>query len=346
MYCSHCGTKVTDIARFCPQCGTALLQEARSTGTAIIGASHGVGTRTIHDKRLYAGFWRRAVAIVLDQFVVVVIVVIVTLTATIIRGVAFNESSAEAMGQVVALLFSLIYFPMMESSKKQATLGKLALGIKVTDLHGERISFWRAMGRYWAKVLSGLILGIGYLMAGLTSRKQALHDMIASTLVVQRDIHAEDLASYSESAKNGMSGWAIAAIVVSVSILPIGILAAIAIPAYQDYVVRAQVTEGLNAAGAAKTAVAKLYLEHGEVCESNDRCNVPHGSESQYVSDVTVGPGGSITVMFSSLDERVSGRTLVFIPSEGQDSDGKDSVVWDCKGGTLPAKYRPIACRP
>ena len=74
----------------------------------------------------------------------------------------------------------------MESSSKQATLGKLALGIVVTDLNGNRISFGRATGRYFGKIVSGMIFAIGYIMAGITERKQALHDIMASCLVVLR----------------------------------------------------------------------------------------------------------------------------------------------------------------
>jgi uncharacterized RDD family membrane protein YckC len=74
----------------------------------------------------------------------------------------------------------------MESSVKQATLGKLAIGIIVTDLQGSRITFGRATGRYFGKILSSLILSIGYIMAGFTEKKQALHDMIAGCLVVMK----------------------------------------------------------------------------------------------------------------------------------------------------------------
>jgi uncharacterized RDD family membrane protein YckC len=61
----------------------------------------------------------------------------------------------------------------------------MALGLKVIDLYGNRISFARATGRHFAKYISGVILGIGYIMAGFTERKQALHDMIAGTLVIR-----------------------------------------------------------------------------------------------------------------------------------------------------------------
>ena len=75
---------------------------------------------------------------------------------------------------------------MLESSANQATVGKMALGIQVTDLQGNRISFGRALGRTLAKILSGLILLIGYIMAAFTEKKQGLHDMIAGTLVVKK----------------------------------------------------------------------------------------------------------------------------------------------------------------
>jgi uncharacterized RDD family membrane protein YckC len=74
----------------------------------------------------------------------------------------------------------------MESSSWQATLGKKILGLRVTDLAGNRITFARASGRFFGKILSGMILGIGFLMAGFTARKQALHDILAGCLVLRQ----------------------------------------------------------------------------------------------------------------------------------------------------------------
>ena len=85
----------------------------------------------------------------------------------------------------ITTIGGILYFVLMESSAKQATLGKMALGLVVVDVDGNRISFLRALGRYFAKILSGIILLIGYIMVGFTERKQGLHDMIASTLVVK-----------------------------------------------------------------------------------------------------------------------------------------------------------------
>ena len=82
--------------------------------------------------------------------------------------------------------FFWLYFAIMESSAKQGTLGKMAVGLVVTDKRGKRLTFGRATGRYFAKWISGKILIIGYIMAAFTEKKQALHDIIAGTMVYQR----------------------------------------------------------------------------------------------------------------------------------------------------------------
>jgi uncharacterized RDD family membrane protein YckC len=85
----------------------------------------------------------------------------------------------------LSILLGWGYFAGMESSFNQATLGKKTLGLKVVGLDGERISFAKATGRYFSKIISALILLIGYIMAGFDSKKRALHDIIASTYVIK-----------------------------------------------------------------------------------------------------------------------------------------------------------------
>jgi uncharacterized RDD family membrane protein YckC len=88
---------------------------------------------------------------------------------------------------LVGLVGGWLYHALLESSEWQATAGKKALGLAVTDLAGHRISFARASGRHFGKIISGLIpLGIGYILAGLTEKKQAIHDMLASCLVLRK----------------------------------------------------------------------------------------------------------------------------------------------------------------
>lgn len=85
----------------------------------------------------------------------------------------------------IALITSWLYFALMESSAKQATVGKMALQLKVTDLYGNRISFMKATGRFFGKIVSQAILYIGFIMQAFTAKKQALHDMMAGTLVLK-----------------------------------------------------------------------------------------------------------------------------------------------------------------
>jgi uncharacterized RDD family membrane protein YckC len=84
------------------------------------------------------------------------------------------------------MVLNWLYYALLESSTWQATLGKKALGLEVTDVEGRRISFGRASGRFFAKIISTLILFIGFIMAGFTEKKQALHDIIAGTLVIRK----------------------------------------------------------------------------------------------------------------------------------------------------------------
>ncbi|MBK7410637.1 MAG: RDD family protein [Saprospirales bacterium] len=90
-----------------------------------------------------------------------------------------------ALPSLATTLLIWLYFAVQESSWKQATIGKSVMGLKVTDQHGERLTFARATGRHLGKILSSAFLAIGYIMAGFTEKKQALHDMIAGTLVVK-----------------------------------------------------------------------------------------------------------------------------------------------------------------
>lgn len=78
-----------------------------------------------------------------------------------------------------------LYFALMESSERGATLGKMALGLRVVTSDGQRLSFLNATGRYFAKIISAIILFIGFIMIGFTDRKRGLHDMIAGTLVIK-----------------------------------------------------------------------------------------------------------------------------------------------------------------
>jgi len=135
----------------------------------------------------YAGFWKRVGAWIIDAvltgFVGFVQGIVVAIMGV---GMQWSQDTAIIVAQVFALIFGWLYFTILESSKLQATIWKMALGIVVTDLAGNRISFGRANGRYFSKILSGIPFGFGFIMAGTTAQKQGLHDKIANCLVMSR----------------------------------------------------------------------------------------------------------------------------------------------------------------
>ena len=137
----------------------------------------------------YAGFWKRVAAYLIDGIITGII--IIDFFIALIFFVMFMDDPEAMYSAMSAIYFwsiviSWLYYALLESSERQATIGKMALGIVVTDLNGQRISFGRATGRYFATIISALILFIGVLMAGFTPKKQALHDMMAGTLVVNK----------------------------------------------------------------------------------------------------------------------------------------------------------------
>lgn len=145
----------------------------------------------------YGGFWRRFAASFIDGILLIIVEAIINTIAAVIlitpfRGIATASISAVftlfyyLIRVIINLLISWLYFAALESSPKQATLGKMALGLIVTDADYQRLSFWRATGRYFAKIISSLTLFIGYILAGFTEKKQALHDFIAGTYVIYK----------------------------------------------------------------------------------------------------------------------------------------------------------------
>jgi uncharacterized RDD family membrane protein YckC len=128
----------------------------------------------------YAGFWARVAALMVDSAILMIAGVVLF----VVLGMALGGTGL-AIGNILFLFAQLLYWPVMESSARQATFGKGLLGIEVTDLEGNRVSFIKALLRNLAKIISYIPLGIGFLLAAFTGRKQALHDIITGCLVVR-----------------------------------------------------------------------------------------------------------------------------------------------------------------
>ena len=192
MFCPNCGQQTDEDARFCRHCGHQLLTAASPAPSdpppGLLRSN--VSTMEVAAPRavVYAGFWRRFAASIIDTVVVTILSFVVGFVVGFFFGLLAPRSTdvGTALGGLLGFVLGVLYYPTLESSSAQATWGKRALKIIVTDSSGRRVSFLRALGRNLAKIISALLLCIGYLMVAFTSRKQGLHDMIASTLVVVR----------------------------------------------------------------------------------------------------------------------------------------------------------------
>ena len=217
MYCSKCGGAMADGAAFCSNCGQAFAVAAAvarapmmssSVAAPLVGGMAAVPAYAGYaavPRVEYAGFWLRFLAFLIDNAVMgigFVLILIPLIFLTGLGGFISEIHPDEDMNDVgifmligllflaatVSLLLTWLYHALMESSEWQATLGKRVLGLVVTDMAGRRVSFGRATGRHFAKIITNMVPAlIGYIMAGFTERKQALHDMIAGCLVLRRN---------------------------------------------------------------------------------------------------------------------------------------------------------------
>jgi uncharacterized RDD family membrane protein YckC len=224
MFCSRCGTSLVEGTTFCTNCGAP--QGIAAPVAAPIGSPIGAPVAAYPPSGAiappmgavpmnyapvpvmpYAGFWLRAVAYLLDGLIVGVVTVPIIIGLAVATGLsaalgsmgenAGNDPAAIFATAGFVMFFSLLllillgglwlYYALLESSNWQGTVGKKALGLIVTDLDGRRVSFARATGRFFSRLITGLVpLMIGYILAGITAKKQALHDMIAGTLVLRK----------------------------------------------------------------------------------------------------------------------------------------------------------------
>jgi uncharacterized RDD family membrane protein YckC len=194
--------------QFCQSCGQEVgAAVAVAVGPAAASALRPPVTASVQVSAPlpYAGFWERFAAYLIDglilgiPFWLVVVAVIFMFGGfgMMMHRNAVDPNAAAAflapmfmfffLGILVFLILNWLYFAGMESSERQATFGKSVMSLRVTNYEGQRISFGHATGRFFAKIVSGMVpLAIGYIMAAFTEKKQALHDLIAGTLVLKK----------------------------------------------------------------------------------------------------------------------------------------------------------------
>jgi uncharacterized RDD family membrane protein YckC len=163
-FCPNCGAKVElSLSDACPNCGEKV---SGSSGMSV--------SRRYSGEFRYAGFWTRFGAYIIDMLILVIPYLVIA--------AIFGESGAS----LLILLVAWVYFAYLESSEKQATFGKQALGLIVIDVDGNRLDFIKATIRYICKLIFGGLLLVGYIIIGFTEKKQGLHDMIVGTYVIQK----------------------------------------------------------------------------------------------------------------------------------------------------------------
>lgn len=195
MLCLSCGKDVGENARYCSGCQTTVENTAPPQVT---------------DKPVHygdAGFWYRFLAHLIDHSIISFISGLIAFFFIFVFGVSLIGAGAVFAGEldesavgigllmsILGILFAMIlasilvgwfYYASLESSSLRATIGKLVMGIAVVDSRNQQVSFKRATGRYFTKIISGLIFCIGFLMVGFTKRKQALHDIICDCYVIK-----------------------------------------------------------------------------------------------------------------------------------------------------------------
>jgi uncharacterized RDD family membrane protein YckC len=217
MFCSKCGANVEQGKAFCGACGQPVLGYAVGQASPVVSSAPGTLSSAVPAYALpdspaqaavaYAGFWLRVVAAIIDGVVLSIPlapIFFITLLSTFrnmqdLQGMQQPAAMWAVLGPkiililIVSAIASWLYWGLCESSSWQATLGKKALGLMVTDVEGRRINFGRASGRFWAgrgvgsvPYLGGTYFLVDCICVGFTAKKQAIHDMIAGCLVLRK----------------------------------------------------------------------------------------------------------------------------------------------------------------
>lgn len=332
MFCTACGTALPEAAKFCGRCGSEVLPIPNRPLAPVM------------DPPGYASFWRRVAACMIDGMVLWLPTMFVFMGLLFaFGGLPRPGTPPPKSGLVVVSAYAAVwaiqwlYFASMHSSKWQATLGKRAAGIKVTSLSGDRISFARASLRFLGNLIEVFTFGIGLLMAAVTRRRQALHDMVGSTLVTSATTTPDDV-------RRGLHAIPVARAVVALTLgAPViffaGMLALIAIPAYADYKIRQQVCADWELANTYRNKVAASLAAGSLVGDiDNARIDLPEAVDAKYLATIEV-QGGMVRLWYGeNSDPALRQQVLTFTPA----FDKHGELTWLCGYATSPPGVTPV----
>lgn len=302
-------------------------------------------TAVSEGRNIYAGFWERLAAYLIDS-VIRLVVLVVLLAGLFFLYDAFgsaslsddsDENMVEVAYHLLSIVFSVFYFAWFHS-RSGATPGKKLLKLRVVNRQGEHPSFLHACGRWFASFFS-LILYVGFIMAAFTDRRQALHDMMAKTHVIHKDAIFDESLPAANHAKRKNNGCLIAGIVFAVCFIPItAILAAIALPAYHDYLIRSQTQVVLNEMETVKLRTQTFYDQYGAFPKHVEDLGLE--TSELPVTKINIDQGTGIIHFKPALQSSSKDIDIQFVPQmeEGQ-------MVWYCVLEGLKDNHKPLNCR-
>lgn len=206
LFCSQCGAQSTAGAAFCHKCGARLVSNTAGVSSPVLTANYATAVAPVPPaipvlpEGSYGGFWLRVVAYLVDQLLLGAatlpfLFLLVPSFSRVTREAEANQQPGPevifpilaSMSLFLAIAFcaSWLYEALLTSSSWQGTVGKRILRLKVTDDFGNKISFGRATARFFAKILSGWVMYVGFIMVAFMERKRGLHDVICNTQVLR-----------------------------------------------------------------------------------------------------------------------------------------------------------------
>ena len=278
------------------------------------------------ETEVFAGFWRRFAAMGLDGLILLPVGVGVVLFAPV----------RELTAQLIVVGVNWLYHAWLESSPAQATWGKSAFGIKVTDTEGQRINFWRATWRWIAKIFSTALALLGFALAAVTSKKRALHDYLASTYVTRKQSSPLAIVSGQGTMPLTPGVW-IAAIFLFVAPFAGGFGAAFMAPYFKNYAATSVVSRSIVEADRIMEGVEAFRRKTGKLPSSLDEAGVT--SDTTFIAGIMVRPTDKVITFVVDMPP-VKGETIDYKLVE---RGGKPT--WVCTSKTVPKEQLSPKCR-
>lgn len=331
MYCSQCGYNNPVTVKFCKNCDLDL-QEA-SINSVRPGDSARPGNTAI---LIYAGFWVRFLAAFLDILVlgagvILFIFAIAALLAYSGRESLLYDRLALPLFYSVIIFITVSYYILMESGEDGATLGKRWLNIKIIDASGNQLTITRALARLILRVFSFALLTLGFLIQPFTRRKQAMHDLLAHTVVVREN----------ESRK--ISIMATLLVLFMALMVPVlAIFSTAGLPVFQQRIQKVQMNHGVRAGKEASLAVARFYRNNGRVPAAIGDTGTKIRT-SPHVAGIEINQqNGELTVVFSeTVRKNIRNKHLIFSPTLAADQ----SISWKCHSADIEMQYLADICK-